>query len=51
LDILTCQKQDVAELTWHYTNSFWPEYFESMQDYINGIKAQINTDGFYDVTL
>ncbi len=51
LDLLTCQKQDVAELTWHFTNSFWPETFESIQDFIDQAKERIDCIGFYDVTL
>ena len=51
LDILTYQKQDVAELTWHFTNSFWPGTFTSKQDFINQAKERVDCGGFYDVTL
>jgi hypothetical protein len=51
LDILACQKQDVAELTWHFVSAFWPESYESMQDYLDQAKERIDCIGFYDVTL
>ena len=51
LDILTCQKEDVADLTWHYTESFWPEYFVSKEDFIAQAKERAESDSFYDVTL
>lgn len=51
LDILTYQKEDVAELTWHYTDSFWPEHFESKEDFIAQSKERADDDSFYDVSL
>jgi hypothetical protein len=51
LDILTYQKKDIADLTWHYTESFWPEYFESKEDFIAQAKERAESDSFYDVTL
>ena len=51
LDTLTLQKDDVAELMWHYANSFWPDQFESREDYIESIKIQIESGVFYDVSL
>lgn len=51
LDTLTLQKDDVAELMWHYANSFWPDQFESKEDYIESIKIQIESGVFYDVIL
>lgn len=51
LDTLTLQKDDVAELMWHYANSFWPDQFESKEDYIESIKIQIESGVFYDVSL
>ncbi|NDA64513.1 MAG: hypothetical protein EBX50_21160 [Chitinophagia bacterium] len=50
-DTLTLQKDDVAELMWHYANSFWPDQFESKEDYIDSIKIQIESGVFYDVIL
>jgi hypothetical protein len=51
LDTLTLQRDDVAELMWHYANSFWPDQFESKEDYIESIKIQIESGVFYDVIL
>jgi hypothetical protein len=50
-DILTYQKDDVAELMWHFTESFWPDTFESKEDYIKSAQARAEDGGFYDVTL
>lgn len=51
LDILTYQREDVAELTWHYTESFWPQTFESKEDFIVAAKERADSDSFYDVSL
>lgn len=51
LDILTYQKEDVADLNWHYTDSFWPDYFESKEDFIAQAKERAESDSIYDVTL
>lgn len=51
LDILTYQKEDAADLTWHYAESFWPETFESKEDFIAQAKERAESDSFYDVTL
>lgn len=51
LDILTYQKEDVAELTWYFTDSFWPGTFATKQEFIEEAKERIDCGGFYDVTL
>jgi hypothetical protein len=51
LDMLTLDKTDVAELTWHYTSSFWPDQFQSKDEYLEYIKSCVDDDGFYDVSL
>lgn len=51
LDHLTLQKEDVAELMWCYTSNFWPDYFESKEEYIDSIEHQIKSGVFYDVDL
>jgi hypothetical protein len=51
LDMLTLDKTDVAELTWHYTSSFWPDQFESKDEYLEHIKSCVDDGGFYDVSL
>jgi hypothetical protein len=50
-DILTYQKDDVAELMWHFTESFWPGTFDYKKDYVESAKARAEDSGFYDVTL
>lgn len=51
LDLLTIQKDDVAELTWHYTNSFWPDTYESKEYYVDVAKERTEDGRFYDVTI
>lgn len=51
LDRLTLEKTDVAGLTWHYTSSFWPDQFDSKDEYLEHIKSCVEDGGFYDVTL
>jgi hypothetical protein len=51
LDMLTIEKADVAELTWHYTRSFWPEQFESKEAYLEHVKSCVEDIGFYDLRL
>lgn len=49
LDCLTVKKEDVAELIWYYVSSFWPDSFESKQEYILTIKEQLNSADFYEI--
>ena len=49
--MLTLEKDDVEELTWHYVNAFWPAQFTNRQEYILTIKEQIECGVFYDVEL
>ena len=51
LNTLTLEKPDVADLTWHYTNSFWPDQFDSKEEYLESMKDMIEGGGFYDVSL
>jgi len=51
LDKLTLEKDDVAELTWCYVSSFWPDQFESKDEFMENIRHQINSSNFYDVDL
>lgn len=51
LDKLLVEKEDVAELMWCYTSSFWPDSFESKEYYIQCIKEQLESKSFYDVDL
>jgi hypothetical protein len=49
LDCLTIEKKDVAELMWCYVSSFWPDSFDSKQEYILTIKEQLNAGVFYQI--
>jgi len=51
LDHLVTQNTDVADLMWHYVNSFWPNQFESKSIYIETIKEQIDSGVFYDLEI
>lgn len=51
LDSLTIEKDDIADLMWHYTSSFWPNYFDSKEEYIETINHQIKSGVFYNVDL
>jgi hypothetical protein len=50
IDCLTVEKEDVADLMWCYVSSFWPDYFESKEEYILTIDEQLNSGVFYEVT-
>jgi hypothetical protein len=41
LDMLTTEKNDVADLMWHYNSSFWPSYYLSKDEYLEFVKANI----------
>lgn len=43
IDTLTLQKEDVSELTWHYVSSFWPDQYESKEDFLDFVKVHIKT--------
>lgn len=49
LDCLTIEKKDVAELMWCYVSSFWPDSFDSKQEYILTIQEQLNSGVFYQI--
>jgi hypothetical protein len=51
LDSLLVEKEDVADLMWHYTSNFWPDYFESKEEYLETINHQIKCGVFYEVDL
>lgn len=50
LDILSLEKNDVAELWWFYNNSFWPDWPDSKEAFINFIKEEIENK-HYDIEL
>lgn len=51
LDILSLEKEDIAILTWTYVSAFWPEQFDSKDEYLHSIKARLESGSFYDITL
>lgn len=51
LDRLALDKNDMAMLMWHYVSAFWPDQFESKDDYLQTIKGNVDSGVFYDVTL
>ena len=51
LDHLVTHNMDVADLMWHYVESFWPNQFESKSNYIETIKEQIESGVFYDLEI
>jgi len=51
LDNLAISHDDVAELMWHYVNSFWPDFYEDQETYIASIRHNLKTEGFYDISF
>jgi hypothetical protein len=51
LDTLATQKEDVADLMWHYTSSFWEYAYGSKEEYIQDLKDNLGSDVYYDVTI
>lgn len=49
LDNLLVQKEDVANLMWLYVSHFWPDYFDSKEEYLQSIKQQLESGVFYEV--
>lgn len=41
---LSLEKEDVAELYWHYTETFWPGSSENREDFFNFLKSDIEND-------
>lgn len=37
IDTFTTTHDDVAELMWHYHNTFWPDFYENKQSFIQNI--------------
>jgi hypothetical protein len=50
LDRLALEKDDVAELWWFYSKSFWPNAFENKEMFLEIIKEQLEC-GFYEIDL
>lgn len=49
VDTLSLQNENIANLNWHYVNSFWPGEFNDKADLLESIKAWIDSGVFYDV--
>lgn len=51
LDSLSCSNEDVAELTWHYTSSFWPDSYQTKTEYLESTKENLESGVLYDFEL
>jgi hypothetical protein len=51
IDRLALEKKDVAELMWFYTQSFWPDTFDTKEDYLQSTKALLDAGISYDFEL
>ena len=51
LDMLTLEKDDVAELTWCNVSTFWPKQYTDKQEFLITLKEQIECGVFYEVQL
>lgn len=51
LDTLAVQKDDVAELLYYYNSTFWPNFEETKQEFIERLKYQLENGTMYDVEL
>ena len=49
LDLLSLQKEEVAELNYTYQKSFWPDSIGTFDEFITSIQFQINSSNFYEV--
>jgi hypothetical protein len=51
IDCLALEKEDVAELMWHYTKSFWPDEFDAMSSYLENVKGLLDSGVMYEFKL
>jgi hypothetical protein len=51
INYLGLEQEDVAELMWGYTNSFWPKQFDSKTDYLESTKALLASGAMYEFNL
>lgn len=52
LDSLTLIKDDVAELQWYLTKTFWPDTHDSKGDYLEELKELLDSGVLYeDISL
>lgn len=51
VNTLALEKDDIAELMWHYSSSFWPDRFKSKEEYLEELKGMLESGIMYDVEL
>ena len=51
LDTIATIYDDMAELMWCYVSNFWPDQYESKQEYLKSLKDNLDSGVFYDVTI
>jgi len=51
LDTLAVEKEDVADILYYYHSSFWPDFYETKQDFLDQIKVQLEGGRFYGVEI
>lgn len=49
LDLLSLQKEEVAELNYTYQKSFWPDSMGTLDEFMASIQFQINSTNFYEI--
>jgi len=49
VDTISLESSIVADLNWHYVNSFWPGTFENKKEFIDSIYLRIQSGVFYDI--
>jgi len=49
VDTISLESGIVADLNWHYVNSFWPAEFESKKEFLESIHLRITSGVFYDI--
>ena len=50
LDTLAIERDDVAEIWWHYNSSFWPDWAMEKDSFLNELKENLE-NGVYDIEL
>jgi hypothetical protein len=51
LDLLSLEKEDVADLWLYYHSVFWPDFIETKSEMIERIKQQVSSGKFYSVEI
>lgn len=45
LDYLIIENEDVGEIMWYYSTTFWPNQYDSKIEYINIVKTLMESEG------